>query len=143
MERETSDYVLRAVTKAQLKVLIAGGAYTNKQGCLTRPMNDGRLEIIMEDSEIATLERLYAEVDAEERELDEPSPLELPETPITLAPQPPAPSIPQCDKDAWQKLCPDVIPDRGPSERPRDGGTTLGSSGIGGNRINLDGLFNR
>jgi hypothetical protein len=106
-------------------------------------MDDGRLEVVMLRSKLERFEELEREVLSECADLDEPSPLELPELPIV--PPPPAPTIPQADIDRWKQSHPDIVPDRGPSERPRDGGNSLGTSGIGGpsGRLDIGRIFNR
>jgi hypothetical protein len=112
MERETSEYKLHGVSAAQFKVLRASGSYTDKHGCLTRQMADGRLEIVMTHDEIETMERLEREVEDECNNVDEslPSiPINEP-TQIAPLPHPPQSDIPQADKDIWSKLGMDKPP---------------------------------
>jgi hypothetical protein len=71
--------------------------------------------------------------------------------PIEIAvplPQIPESNIPEIDKQIWKQAHPDVVPVVGENNRPRDGGTNLGTSGIGGlsgmgGRIDIGKIFDR
>jgi hypothetical protein len=81
------------------------------------------------------MQELTRQVDGQCAELDEPSPIELPELPVV--PAPPAPNIPQCDLDAYALITrPPVV--NGQSARPRDGGSSLGFG-----RLDISRIFDR